>query len=125
MGETPRHVRNLRYLVEPLEVWLASDAQAFVAGNMFVHYVPGNRNRHLSPDVLVVRGVPKHTDPERRAYLVWEEGKAPDVVIELTSASTREEDVTDKRALYQDVLRVPEYFLFDPYEEYLHPRFQG
>ena len=47
------------------------------------------------------------------------------MVIELTSASTREEDMTDKRALYQDVLRVPEYFLFDPYEEYLHPRFQG
>ena len=125
LGETPRHLRNLRYLIEPLERWFASDPQVFVAGNMFVHYVPGDRNRHLSPDVFVVRGVPKDTDPERRAYLVWKEGKAPDMVIELTSASTREEDVTDKRALYQDVLRVPEYFLFDPYEEYLHPPFQG
>jgi Uma2 family endonuclease len=92
---------------------------------MFVHYVPGDRNRHVSPDVFVVRGVPKDTDPERRAYLVWKEGKAPDFVVELTSASTKDEDMTDKRTLYQDILRVTEYFLFDPFEEYLHPPLQG
>jgi Uma2 family endonuclease len=125
MGETPRHVQNLRYLIEPLEVWLADDPQAFVAGNMFVYYVRGDRWRHVSPDVFVVRGIPKVTTPERRRYLVWEEGKAPDLVIELTSASTREEDLDDKMALYQDTLRVREYFLFDPHEEYLHPRLQG
>ncbi len=27
--------------------------------------------------------------------------------------------------LYRDVLRVPEYFLFDPYEEWLEPRLRG
>ena len=92
MGETQKHVLNMRYLLEPLDKWFASDPMVYVAGNMFVHYEQGNRNRHLSPDVFVVRGVPKK--PERRNYRVWEEGRAPDFVVEFTSESTREEDQT-------------------------------
>ncbi len=61
----------------------------------------------------------------RKYYLIWEEGKAPDVVIELTSKSTKREDQVKKRDLYRDVLRVPEYFLFDPTEDYLKPPLQG
>jgi Uma2 family endonuclease len=125
MGETPRHIRNIRYLTESLEAWFASDPMAYVGANMFVHYERGNRNRHVSPDVFVVKGVPKAKEPERRAYFVWEEQKAPAFVVEFTSESTREEDQTTKRAIYQDILRVSEYFLFDPFEEYLHPRLQG
>jgi hypothetical protein len=56
---------------------------------------------------------------------VWEEGKGPDVVFEFTSESTRDEDLDDKYNLYQDVLKVSEYFLFDPKQEYLTPSFQG
>ncbi|HVS35202.1 MAG TPA: Uma2 family endonuclease, partial [Gemmataceae bacterium] len=56
---------------------------------------------------------------------VWEEGAAPQFVVEFTSETTRETDEQTKRAIYQDVLRVAEYFLFDPFEEYLHPRLQG
>lgn len=123
MGESQQHIENLLYLLEPLKEWFAADPMAFVAGNLFVHYERGNRNRHVSPDVFVVKGVAK--EPKRRNYLVWEEGKAPELVIEVTSASTRRVDEGSKRDLYQDVLRVQEYFLFDPYEEYLHPRLQG
>ena len=61
----------------------------------------------------------------RHNYLLWEEGKGPDFVIELTSTSTRREDQTKKRDLYRDVLRVAEYFLFDPFGEYLKPPLQG
>jgi Uma2 family endonuclease len=125
LGETPQHVRNLRYVVEPLEVWLADDPMAFVAGNMFVYFERGNPRRHASPDVFVVRGVPKETSPERRRYLVWEEGKSLDLLIEVTSESTRDEDLEEKMDLYRDTLHVAEYFLFDPYEEYLEPRLQG
>jgi Uma2 family endonuclease len=124
-GETPVHILNLRYLIEPLEVWLAEDPMSAVASNMFVYYERGNPRRHVSPDVFVVRGVPKEPSPARRRYLTWEEGKGPDLVIVLTSESTRDEDVHGKMAIYRDTLRVTEYFLFDPYEEYLHPRLQG
>jgi hypothetical protein len=63
--------------------------------------------------------------PRRDHYLLWQEGKGPDLVIELTSKTTRREDRTKKWTLYRDVLKVPEYFLFDPYEDYLRPPFQG
>ena len=70
-------------------------------------------------------GASPRTQPRRRSYRVWEEDKAPDVVIELTSETTREVDQQTKRAIYQDILHVSEYFLFDPFEEYLQPRLQG
>jgi Uma2 family endonuclease len=124
MGETPLHVDNLAYLVQMLKTHYANDPNVFVAGNMFVYYVPGNRLRHVSPDVFVVFGIPKSTTPERRRYLVWENGKAPDVAIELTSESTREEDIDDKMVIYRN-MGVREYFLFDPYAEYLDPPLQG
>jgi Uma2 family endonuclease len=123
MGETAQHVQNLLDLLGPLQSWFAADPQVLVAANMFVHYERGNRKRHISPDVFVVRGVPK--EPKRRNYRVWEEGRAPNFVIEVTSKTTRDKDQTTKRTIYQDVLRVSEYFLFDPFEEYLHPRLQG
>ncbi len=125
MGETPQHIDNMIYLLEPLREWFASDPMVYVGANMFVHYERGNRNRHVSPDVFVVKGVQKEVRPKRRNYRVWEEGKGPDFVVEFTSESTREEDQTTKCAIYQDILRVSEYFLFDPFEEYLHPRLQG
>src|SRR5487761_1866076 len=68
-------------------------------------------------------GVPK--DKPRDAYFVWDEAHGPDVVIELTSKSTRDEDLDDKMSIYQDEMPVPEYFLFDPRGEYLDPPLQG
>jgi Uma2 family endonuclease len=123
LAETPEHRDNLMDTIKSLTLWFKDDPQVYVSGNMFLYYVPGNRLRHVSPDVFVVRDVPKL--PERRRYLVWEEGKGPDLVIEFTSPSTREEDLDDKMALYRDTLGVREYFLFDPLAEYLDPPLQG
>jgi putative restriction endonuclease len=72
--------------------------------------------------VFVVKGVPKR---DRLNFLTWEEGKGPDVVIELTSSSTRDEDVKDKFTLYERTLGVLEYFLFDPMGDYLDPPLRG
>ncbi len=125
MGETPRHIRNIMYIVEPLRGWFAEEPDVYLAANMFIHYERGNRNKHISPDIFVVKGIPRERTPERRSYRVWEEGKGPDAVIEVTSKSTQVEDLEVKLALYRDVLRVKEYFLFDPYREYLEPPLQG
>ena len=46
-------------------------------------------------------------------------------MIEVTSKTTRKEDQTKKPVLYRDVIKVAEYFLFDPTEDYLSPPFQG
>jgi len=122
MAETDSH-RDLMYaLIEALRGWYAEDENVYVSGNLLLFYEEGNRRRHISPDVFVVKGVHKHLRPN---YLLWEEGRGPNVTIELTSSSTRKEDTVKKLALYQDVLKVPEYFLFDPFGDYLKPRFQG
>ncbi len=122
MAETDRH-RDLMYdLIKTLEAYYADDPMVYVSGNLLLFYEPGNRRRHISPDVFVVKGVPKH---KRLNYLIWEEGKAPDVTIELTSSSTQHEDQETKLCRYRDVLRVKEYFLFDPFGDYLKPPLQG
>jgi Uma2 family endonuclease len=122
MAETDLHRDLMLDLIETLKVRYAADPMAYVSGNLLLYYERGNRRRHVSPDVFVVLGVPKR---RRDYYLLWEENKGPDVVIELTSSSTRTEDVRTKFALYRDTLRVPEYFLFDPFGDYLKPSMQG
>ncbi|MFN4257707.1 MAG: Uma2 family endonuclease [Gemmataceae bacterium] len=122
MAETDLHRKLMLDLITTLERYYADDPMVYVSGNLLIFYEEGNPRRHLSPDVFVVKGVPKR---ERLNYLVWEEGKGPDVVIELTSSSTRRVDTHHKHQLYRDVLRVPEYFLFDPYGDYLRPALIG
>ena len=122
MAETEWHLWNMIWLVQALSNWFADEQQSYVGANMFLYYVEGNRNRHVAPDVFVVRGVPKR---RRAYYLLWEEGRPPDVVIELTSRSTREEDEKDKFRIYRDEVGVREYFLFDPHMEYLDPPLKG
>jgi Uma2 family endonuclease len=122
MAETDVHRDLMVELIQTLEARYAADPRAYVSGNLLLFYEEGNRRRHVSPDVFVVLGVAKK---KRDHYLTWLEGQGPDLVIELTSKSTRSEDVKTKMALYRDVLRVPEYFLFDPFEDYLQPPMQG
>jgi Uma2 family endonuclease len=122
MAETDWHRIVMMALIQMLDRWFADDREVYVAGNMLVYYVPGDKRKHVSPDVFVVFGVPKKL---RGCFLVWQEGRAPRVVIEITSKSTKKEDLKTKMALYRDVLKVEEYFLFDPLGEYLQPRLQG
>jgi Uma2 family endonuclease len=122
MAETDHHRDLMVDLIQTLKAFYAAQQRVYVSGNLLVFYEPGNRRRHVSPDVFVVKGVPKH---DRLNYLVWEEKKGPDVVIELTSSSTRREDLHGKFRLYRETLRVKEYFLFDPFGDYLGPTMQG
>jgi Uma2 family endonuclease len=122
MAETDWHRELMIALIHTLMAYYAGNPRVYVTGNLLLFYERGNKRRHLSPDVFVAKGVPNH---ERPNYLTWEEGKGPDIVIELTSSSTRHRDVTIKYRRYQDTLRVPEYFLFDPLGDYLEPPLQG
>jgi Uma2 family endonuclease len=124
-GETPRHVRSILDSYEILDYWFRDRADVLVAANMFLYYVQGDRHKHVSPDVFVFNGVSKVKVPERRNYRLWEEAKGPSMILEVTSATAWEEDSEDKFALYQDVLHVEEYFLFDPYSERLKKGLAG
>ena len=66
-------------------------------------------------------GVASH---DRSSYLLWEEGKAPGFVLEITSRGTRKEDQGKKRELYRR-LGVTEYWQYDPKGECLAPPLRG
>jgi Uma2 family endonuclease len=122
MAETDVHLLLMLTLIPTLREFFKSQRLVYVGGNLLMFHERGNKRKHVSPDLFVVRGAPNHL---RENYLIWEEGKAPEVVIEFTSKSTRKEATQTKFALYRDVLKVKEYFLFDPNAEHLKPPLQG
>ena len=63
----------------------------------------------VAPDVLVSFGVPKR---DRSSYVVADEGKPPDFVLEVASTSTWRRDYEEKRRIYE-ALGVREYFVYD------------
>jgi Uma2 family endonuclease len=121
MAETDLHRMLMNDIIDTLIRYYRPEPDVYVSGNLLVFYEEGNKHKHLAPDCFVVKGVPKQL---RENYLLWEE-KPLDVVFEFTSKSTKTEDTKKKLALYRDLLGVQEYFLFDPYEEYLKPSMQG
>jgi Uma2 family endonuclease len=110
--ETEQHKLQMELLIDSLRVWLDHLPNGYVGGNMFVHYLTQNGHKAFKgPDVIVVLDVPKGI---RDNWVVWKEGKGPDVVIELLSKSTANEDKKEKKEVYQNQLFVKEYFWFDP-----------
>src|SRR5207245_5475604 len=93
MAETDWHRDLMFALIAMLKMWYARARRVYVSGNLLLYYVPGNKRKHVAPDVFVVRGVSKR---KRLYYLLWVEGKSPEMIIELTSKSTRKEDSDTK-----------------------------
>jgi Uma2 family endonuclease len=124
MGETDLHRDEMYRLITTLQAAFADRLDVYVSGNLLLYYEEGNPRRLVSPDVFVVFGILKH---RREIYKLWEEGAAPAVVIEVTSRTTRREDMVRKRDLYAR-LGVQEYYLYDPRFpelQYLNPPLQG
>jgi Uma2 family endonuclease len=121
MAESDRHRDEMVEAIAALEQRYHEDPEVYVSGNLLFYYEEGDPTARFSPDVFVVFGVPKGP---RRTYKLWEEKRAPAFVLEVTSRETRIEDKGNKRELCLE-LGVSEYFLFDPYGEYLRPPLQG
>jgi len=113
--ESARHHQQMTVLIESLEFAWRERSDFYVGGNMFLYFseVQVKNNDFRGPDVFVVTNT---TRRERRAWVVWEEdGKAPDVIIELLSNSTEAVDRGEKMRIYSRSLKVGEYFLYDPF----------
>jgi Uma2 family endonuclease len=121
MAETDDHWRQIVLLRYGIEQLLRAREDAYVGSDLLIYYVEGENHKRVAPDVFAVLGVPRG---KRRTYQVWQEGRTPDVVIEVTSKGTRDEDLGTKKGLYA-YLGVREYFLVDPLGEYLKPALQG
>ncbi|MGO8745374.1 MAG: Uma2 family endonuclease [Thermoguttaceae bacterium] len=120
MGETDVHINETIRLRLLLKRFYAGQT-VYVAGNLLVFYEQGNPKKFVVPDVFVVQGIEPR---DRRFYKLWVERKPPDAIFEITSRKTKTKDTVTKAELYRQ-LRVPEYFLFDPTQDYLDPPLQG
>jgi Uma2 family endonuclease len=113
--ESERHRLQMTLLIETLDRHLAGRDDVYVGGNMFLYYsaVQSKQMDFRGPDVFVVLDTERR---ERKAWVIWEEeGKAPDLIIELTSESTAEIDRGPKKRIYGRLLHVPAYFIYDPF----------
>ena len=70
----------------------------------------GSRRRY--PDLMIAFGVDSALYRESNGYIISEQGKPPDFVLEVASRSTGPEDTGPKRHDYE-ALGIPEYWRFD------------
>jgi len=112
--ESDLHRDQIDLLIRLLRWFWQQRHDFYVSGNLTIYYSPQQRKSEdfRGPDFFVVL----NTEPKpRKSWVVWEEnGKYPNLIIELLSSSTAATDRGLKKQIYQDIFRTPEYFWFDP-----------
>ncbi len=93
----------------------------YVSGDILMYDKQGYPQSSISPDVLVAFGIGQK---QRRTYKVWEEGKSPEFVMELSSENTYQNDLTRKMAHYAE-MGIQNYFLYDAEGHYLPEQLMG
>ena len=121
MAETDWHRKLLMALIQIIDHHFREHDDVYVSGDLLIYYKMGDNTKSVAPDVFVVRGVAKK---QRGTYLTWEESHTPDFVIELASPSTFRHDLTGKKDLYESILKVKEYYIYDPLHQ-IQPHFIG
>jgi len=114
----PDDMTSVKYLHEPgqthhLSQYLGNPDTTLVTGERYL--VPGpdyvaNESRY--PDLLVAFDVDPAAYEARNGYIVSEQGKAPDFILEVASRRTASDDLEGKKDYYER-LGVSEYWLFD------------
>lgn len=112
--ESSLHYMQLLLLVTCLD-WLWRDKNDyFIGANLTIYFSRQQlRSRDFrGPDFFLVKQTQKRP---RNSWVVWEEdGKYPNLIIELLSTSTADTDRNLKKNLYQDSFHTAEYFYFSP-----------
>src|SRR5436190_3103929 len=113
--ESNWHRNQINLLVESVRQLWTGRTDFFAGGNMFVYYsLQQIRNRdYKGPDFFVVKNVDGAKD--RPSWIVWEEdGRFPDLIVELLSPTTADADLGTKKDLYERTFKTPEYYCYDP-----------
>jgi Uma2 family endonuclease len=112
--ESSLHYLQLMVLVASLELLWCDRQDFFLGANLTVYFSRQQlKNRDFrGPDLFLVQDTERKP---RKSWVVWEEdGKYPDLIIELLSDSTAEVDRKLKKQLYQNSFHTHEYFWFSP-----------
>ena len=121
--ETERHLQQILLLLASLGWWWRDRPDApnggrhdfYMAGNLTIYFNPNQLKTQdfRGPDFFVVLDT---DDRERNSWVVWQENyQFPNLIIELLSDSTAHVDRVDKKKIYQNDFKTPEYFWFDPH----------
>ena len=101
------------------------DSAVFIGTDLNLYYDSRYTQWHKRPDWFAVLGVSSSAQVEemRWSYVIWQEGVAPFLVVELLSPGTEAEDLGQtlrevnqpptKWQVYERILRVPYYVLFE------------
>ncbi len=120
--ESHWHVDEISLLLDVVYCHFQHRDDFYAGGNMFIYF---NREQarnldYRGPDFFFVNGKVSKT-PMRRYWAIWDEGgRTPDVIIELMSKTTKTEDLTAKKEIYEKILKTYEYFCYDPDMHELH-----
>jgi Uma2 family endonuclease len=112
--ESSLHYEQLALLVTCLELLWQERSDFFIGANLTVYFSRQQLKNHdfRGPDFFLVKNADRKP---RKSWVVWEEdGRYPDLIIELLSDSTAATDRALKRELYQTRFHTPEYFWFSP-----------
>ena len=120
LAETQQHVLAILMALALLRLYL-QEQPAVVFADQYLYYIEGNPRARVAPDVMVVFDIEKRLYPN---YKIWEGQQTPAIIFEVTSAGTKETDWNFKKTLYEQ-LGVTEYWLFDPYGEWVAEQLQG
>jgi Uma2 family endonuclease len=120
VGETDAHI-DWTFRIRDILRHRYAGQRVYVGSDMLVYYQEGKPSRFFVPDEFVVLDCEQR---DRRVFKIFDEGRTPNVIIELTSRSSKTEDAVFKPQIFE-LIGVGEYFLYDPLSEYLKPTLQG
>jgi Uma2 family endonuclease len=111
MADNTKQFYWIVIIKENLEILLANNLDAFIAGDLLWYPIEGDNVTCTAPDVMVVLERPKG---HRRSYQQWKERNIPPkVVFEIMSPSNTQREMQDKRSFYE-THGVDEFYIYDP-----------
>ena len=119
--ETPWHRFQMNLLIDSIETHWRGRKDFYSGGNMFLYFSRkyAKNTDFRGPDFFVVKDVDH--DRDRQYWATWEEdGRFPNVILELMSETTKAIDLGEKKDVYERIFHTPEYFCYDPVDRSLH-----
>jgi Uma2 family endonuclease len=121
------HVYQLQLLRNTFQPPSICLNEVFIGTDIYLYYDSRRPLWFKRPDWFVVLGVAASLRQEdmRLSYVIWQESVAPFLVVELLSPGTEDEDLGEtlreinkpptKWEVYERILRIPYYVVFDRY----------
>lgn len=111
--------------LENLSIHFGNPETTLVTADRWIVAIPEQDKSHARrPDLLIAFNVSPEDYRQSNGYINSEQGKPPDFVMEVASATTAEADIGEKRDYYAS-MGIPEYWRFDETGQHHGQRLAG